>query len=64
MAELSTIARPYAQGLWNALQDHKADSSAAEALASMRDARSKDLYRKAATDYPASSYAAQAKAKM
>ncbi|MBQ7251510.1 MAG: tetratricopeptide repeat protein [Kiritimatiellae bacterium] len=37
---------------------------AAEALASMRDARAKDLYRKAANDYPASTYAAQAKAKM
>ena len=37
---------------------------AAEALASMRDARSKDLYRKAANDYPNSTYAAQAKTKM
>lgn len=37
---------------------------AAEALASMRDARSKDLYRKVANDYPNSSYAAAAKGKI
>ncbi len=37
MAELSTIARPYAQGLWKALQDHKASSKAAGALAETLD---------------------------
>ncbi|MBO5658328.1 MAG: F0F1 ATP synthase subunit delta [Duodenibacillus sp.] len=30
MAELSTIARPYAQGLWKALEDRKATARAAE----------------------------------